>query len=1432
MESLEPRVVLTASGVPGNDCAPDLNLADVPQINLVVGQAFTIDLFANGATVVDLDASGDPTGDQIRLVLDPDVGTDTPEGAKISTSGIFTWTPTADQVGSHKIIVIAIDRGTTPLADAETFTIVVSAAGNQTPSVDLNGPTAGTGYNGQFTEDGGPVAAVGANLTVTDADSPLLDSAKIVLVNRPDGAAESLSVDVTGTSIVVTSYDPNTGELLLSGADSLANYQQVLRTLQYNNTSQDPDSTVRTIEVTVNDGVSDSVKAASKITVVPVNDAPTVDLNGDDAGTSFEATFAEGDGPAAIVDTDLALADVDNTTLTSATVTITNWLDGDSEVLAVDTTGTAITASYVGGVLTLSGEDTLANYELVLRSLTYDNTSLDPTETARVIEVVVNDGVDDSVAAISTVSILLEDNAPSVDLNGDDAGIDFSATFTEDGGPVAIVDADLAIADADSATLTSATVTITNLLDDAAEILAVDTTGTAITASYVGGVLTLTGEDTLANYELVLRSLTYNNTSENPTETARLIEVIVNDGESDSVAAVSTVTVVGVNDAPDLETISDQEAHLGVVMEVIVTASDPEGDVLEFQLDFDDPSGNMPASATITKTSDTTALISWTPSIEDGAGPFVFVVLVTDDHPTDALSDSETFTVTLVNDPPIIDLNGEDEETGFAATFTEDEGPVAIVDTDLTISDIDNTTLASAAVTITNLLDGAAEELTVDTTGTAITASYIDGVLTLTGEDTLANYELVLRTLTYENTSENPTETARLIEVTVNDGAVDSVAAVSTVAVVGVNDAPNLEAISDQDAQVGELMEVIVTASDSEGDALEFQLDFDDPSGNMPASATITKTSDTTALISWTPSIEDGAGPFVFVVLVTDDDATDALSDSETFTVTLINALPIVDLNGEDEGTSFTATFTEDEGPVAIVDTDLTLTDVDNTTLVSATVTITNLLDGAAEELAVDTTGTAITASYVDGVLTLTGEDTLANYELVLRTLTYENTSQEPTETARVIEVIVNDGADDSVAAVSTVTVVDVNESPNLEAIADQEAQVGVAMQVIVTASDLEGNDLTFQLDFDDPSSSMPASATITKTSDTTALIEWTPTVEEGAGPFVFVVLVTDNDPDAPGTDSESFTVTLTNALPIVDLNGEDEGTGFAVTFTEDGGAVTIVDSDLGVFDTDDLTLTSATVTITNLLDGDAEALTVDVTGTSIIATYVDGVLTMIGEDTLANYQLVLGTLAYENTSGNPSEADRLVEVTVNDGTDDSVAVVSTVTVVAVNNAPEVDLNGEDAGTGFAATFTEDAGPVVIVDTDLTVTDVDNATLASATVTISNLLDGAAETLAVDTTGTAITASYLNGVLTLSGADTLANYELVLRTLTYENSAEDPDETDRLVEVVVDDGTLASVAAVGTVTIVTAGEPPLEGESINNDEFDLALTEVLDEPWL
>ncbi|GAA5505791.1 PKD domain-containing protein [Novipirellula caenicola] len=98
--------------------------------------------------------------------------------------------------------------------------------------------------------------------------------------------------------------------------------------------------------------------------------------------------------------------------------------------------------------------------------------------------------------------------------------------------------------------LDSATVTLTNPLDGINETLSADTTGTALSASYIAGVLTLTGTDTAANYEQVLRTVTYNNTSQNPNTTDRIIEVVATADGVDSEIATTTLTVVPINDPP------------------------------------------------------------------------------------------------------------------------------------------------------------------------------------------------------------------------------------------------------------------------------------------------------------------------------------------------------------------------------------------------------------------------------------------------------------------------------------------------------------------------------------------------------------------------------------------------------------------------------------------------------------------------------------------------------------------------------------------------------------------------------------------------------------------------------------------------------------------------------------------------------------------
>ena len=80
-------------------------------------------------------------------------------------------------------------------------------------------------------------------------------------------------------------------------------------------------------------------------------------------------------------------------------------------------------------------------------------------------------------------------------------------------------------------------------------------------------------------------------------------------------------------------------------------------------------------------------------------------------------------------------------------------------------------------------------------------------------------------------------------------------------------------------------------------------------------------------------------------------------------------------------------------------------------------------------------------------------------------------------------------------------------------------------------------------------------------------------------------------------------------------------------------------------------------------------------------------------------------------------------------------------------------------------------------------TDVDNANIASATITLTNHPDGIDESLAVSGCAAGITVAAYNsttGVLALSGSASKADYQACLRTLTYNNADQDPNTTASL----------------------------------------------------
>jgi len=149
--------------------------------------------------------------------------------------------------------------------------------------------------------------------------------------------------------------------------------------------------------------------------------------------------------------------------------------------------------------------------------------------------------------------------------------------------------------------------------------------------------------------------------------------------------------------------------------------------------------------------------------------------------------------VTLIinpkNDPPVLDLNGTGTGTGFSATFVAGGAPVKIAGQQLSITDIDSQTMQSATIIIVNRKHGSKELLDANVSGTNITKDFSagSGVLFLTGPDTIANFEKVLKTVTYQIAPDvtNPdTKTVRDVSFRVNDGELNSNDAVSKVKVI------------------------------------------------------------------------------------------------------------------------------------------------------------------------------------------------------------------------------------------------------------------------------------------------------------------------------------------------------------------------------------------------------------------------------------------------------------------------------------------------------------------------------------------------------------------------------------------------------------------------------------------------------------------------
>src|SRR5204863_71589 len=653
-------------------------------------------------------------------------------------------------------------------------------------------PVLSAGATLAYTEQG--VASVIDNsITLSDADDSNIASASVSIGNFVSGDVLSF----VNTANITGSYNSSTGILTLSGVDTIANYQAALRSVKFNSTSDDPTANnskpSRTISWQVTDANSDaagaqnSVAVTSTINVTAVNDAPVLS-----AGATLAYTEQSTER---VVDNAITLTDADDTQMASATMSVGNFVAGDTLLF----TNTAnITGSYNSstGVLTLTGADTAANYQAALRSVKFSSSSDDPTannsKPSRTISWQVTDansdaaGAQNSAAATSTINVTAVNDAPVLSAGATLAHTE-QATAT-------VIDNSITLTDADDTQMASATISVGNFV--AGDTLSFTDTAN-ITGSYNSstGVLTLTGTDTAANYQAALRSVKFSSSSDDPTannsKPSRTISWQVTDANSDaagaqnSAAATSTINVTAVNDAPVLSagaTLAHTEQATATVIDNSITLTDADdtqmasatisvgnfvaGDTLSFTDtanitgSYNSSTGVLTLTGTDTAANYQAALrsVKFSSSSDDPTANNSKPSRTISWQVTDANSDAagaqnsaaatSTINVTAVNDAPVL-------SAGATLAYTE-QATATVIDNSITLTDADDTQMASATISVGNFVAG---DTLLFTNTANITGSYNSstGVLTFTGTDTAANYQAALRSLKFSPSSDDPT---------------------------------------------------------------------------------------------------------------------------------------------------------------------------------------------------------------------------------------------------------------------------------------------------------------------------------------------------------------------------------------------------------------------------------------------------------------------------------------------------------------------------------------------------------------------------------------------------------------------------------------------------------------------------------------------------
>jgi uncharacterized protein (UPF0179 family) len=735
-----------------------------------------------------------------------------PQGAALSSGGLFTWTPSVAQASStNTITVIASDNGTPSLMATQRFTVTVQGINHAPTVATIADRTVNEGALLTFTA------------SASDPEQPLQSVAFSLGAGAPDGAA----------------IDPNTGVFTWTPAEI-----------------QGPATNIITVVATDNGTPVLSGSRSFSVVVSEVNAPPQINPIADQITPPgnllvFGVAFTDPDvpiqtltvslGPGAPAGAEISPGGLFTWTPTTGQSPSTNRI----AVIVTDSAPTSfsVTQFFTVTVVGVNRAPSLAVIPNQAVSegalLTFIASGTDPDQPQQILTYSLGAGAPDGAAIDPSTGI-------------------FTWTPSEIQGPATNV-ITVVVADNGLPVLTAARAftVVVNEVNRPPELDPIPNQIANVGGFLVFGVVARDPDVPIQTVVLTLGPgapagaaispgglFTWTPTA-GQASTTNTIAVIASDGATPSLTATQrfTVTVQGINHAPDLAAIPDKTVNEGQLLTFTASATDPEQPLqtLTFSLGAGAPDG-----ATINPN---TGVFTWIPSeIQGPATNFINVIVTDNGTPVLTAARGVNVVINEVNRPPELDpIADHVANVGGFLVFG-----VVFRDPDIPIQ------------TLTATLGPGAPA------GAAVSPG---GLFTWTPTAAQA-------------------PSTNLISVILTDNGVPSLSATQrfSVTVGSINRPPTLEAIPDRTVNEGELLTFTAVASDPEQplQSLAFSLGAGAPDGAV--------IDPNTGVFTWIPSELQGPVTNLINVIVSDN-GTPALTASRGVIVMVneVNRSPELD---------------------------------------------------------------------------------------------------------------------------------------------------------------------------------------------------------------------------------------------------------------------------------------------------------------------------------------------------------------------------------------------------------------------------------------------------------------------------------------------------------------------------------------------------------